>query len=63
MTARPRCQTFPECNSARILRLQNLCVVNAEVNKNSLQRQNDIRMLGREREINVVLLTSHTSAP
>ena len=28
MTARPRCQTFPECNSARILRLPNLRAVN-----------------------------------
>ena len=32
------CLTSPECNSAKILGLPNLCVVNAEVHKNSLQR-------------------------
>ena len=56
------CQTFPECNSARILRLPNLCVVNAEVHKNSLQRQM-ICVCSIAYDGKVVLITCHASAP
>ena len=58
----PAFQTCHERNSARILRLPNLCVVNAELHKNSLQRQM-ICVCSIANESMVVLLTSHTSAP
>ena len=52
------CLTSPECNSAKILRLPNLRAVNVGGQK-FLATSNDMRMLGREREINGVCYFSH----
>ena len=53
------CLTSPECNSLEIQRLPDLRVVNVGVPKNLLQSPNDMRMLGRERELNGVSYFSH----
>ena len=52
------CLTSPECNSAKIQRLPNLRAVNVG-GKKSLATLNDMRMLGREREINGDSFFSH----